>query len=189
MGELVVTEFVSVDGVFEDPGGAEDYEHGSWTFESDRGEEGNQFKPDELMEAEVHLLGRVTCQGFADAWPSREGPFADKLNSDPKYVVSTTLEEPEWQNTKVISGNVVEQVSKLKNDTDGVILVAGSGTLVRTLLEANLVDELRLMVFPTILGRGKRLFRAGIDRLKLRLAESKTVGPDGVQVQIYQRAE
>ena len=189
MGELVVTEFVSVDGVFEDPGGAEDYEHGSWTFEYDRGEEGNQFKLDELMEAEVHLLGRVTYQGFADAWPSREGPFADKLNSDPKYVVSTTLEEPEWQNTKVISGNVVEQVSKLKNDTDGVILVAGSGTLVRTLLEANLVDELRLMVFPTILGRGKRLFRAGIDRLKLRLAESKTVGPDGVQVQIYQRAE
>src|SRR5437667_11606618 len=189
MGKLVVTEFVSVDGVFEDPGGAEDYEHGGWTFEYDRGEEGNKFKLDELIEAEVHLLGRVTYEGFAEAWPSRKGEFAERLNRDPKYVVSTTLKDPKWQNTTVISGDVPAEISKLKDETDGVILVAGSGTLVRTLLEADLVDELRLMVFPTILGRGKRLFRAGIDRLKLRLAESKTVGPDGVQVQIYQRAE
>ena len=189
MGKLVVTEFVSIDGVFEDPGGSEGYEHGGWTFEYDRGEDGNEFKLDELTEAEVQLLGRVTYEGFAKAWPSREGPFADKLNSDPKYVVSTTLEHPEWQHTTVISASVVEGISKLKDETDGVILVAGSGTLVRTLLEANLVDELRLMVFPTILGRGKRLFPDGIDRLKLKLAESRTVGPDGVQVQIYQRAE
>ena len=189
MGNLVVTEFVSIDGVFEDPGGSESYEHGGWTFEYDRGEDGNTFKLDELMEADAHLLGRVTYEGFAEAWPSRDGPFADKLNNDKKYVVSTTLEEPSWQNTTVISDNVVEEITKLKDETEGGILVAGSGTLVQTLLEADLVDELRLMVFPTILGRGKRLFPDGIDRLKLKLAETRTVGPDGVQVQIYQRAD
>ena len=188
MGKLVVTEFVSVDGVFEDPGGAEHYEHGGWTFEYDRGDDGNRFKLDEVMEAEVQLLGRVTYEGFAEAWPSREGEFADKLNRDPKYVVSTTLKDPEWQNTTVISDNVAEEIAKLKEQSNGVILVAGSGTLVGTLLEADLVDELRLMVFPTVLGRGKRLFPDGADRLKLELAESKQVGPDGVQVQVYQRA-
>src|SRR5216110_983331 len=141
MGKLVVTEFVSVDGVFEDPGGSEDFEHGGWTFEYDRGDDGNQFKLDELTNSEVQLLGRVTYEGFAAAWPSREGPFAEKLNNDPKYVVSTTLKEPEWQNTTVISDNVVEEISKLKDETEGDILVAGSGTLVQTLLEADLVDE------------------------------------------------
>jgi dihydrofolate reductase len=185
---LVVTEFVSLDGVFEDPGGAEGYEHGGWTFEYDRGEDGNRFKLDELTEAKVHLLGRVTYEGFAAAWPSREGPFAERLNSDPKVVVSSTLTDPSWQNTTVVAGDVVGEISKLKNETDGVILVAGSGSLVGTLLAADLVDELRLMVFPTILGRGKRLFPEGIDRLKLKLAESLTVGPDGVQIQIYERS-
>jgi dihydrofolate reductase len=189
MGKLVVTEFVSIDGVFEDPGGAEDYEHGGWTFEYNRGEDGDKFKLDELTESQVQLLGRRTYEGFATAWPSREGPFADKLNSDPKYVVSNTLTEPAWQNTTVISGDVVEGVSKVKDETDGTILVAGSGTLVRTLLAADLVDELRLMVFPTVLGRGERLFPDGIDRLKFKLAESRTVGPDGVHVQVYTRAE
>src|SRR5947207_4660817 len=124
MGKLAVTEFVSVDGVFEDPGGAEDYEHGGWTFEYDRGDEGNEFKLDEVMEADVQLLGRRTYEGFAEAWPSREGEFANKLNSDPKYVVSTTLSEPEWQNTTVISGDAADEISKLKDETDGVILVA-----------------------------------------------------------------
>jgi dihydrofolate reductase len=189
MGKLVVTEFVSVDGVFEDPGGAEGYEHGGWTFEYDRGQDGDKFKLDELTEAEVQLLGRVTYERFAEAWPKREGEFAEKLNSDPKYVVSSTLKDPEWQNTTVISGDVAEEVGKLKQRAGGVILVAGSGTLVRTLLAADLVDELRLMVFPTVLGRGRRLFPEGIDRLKLRLAQSKQVGSDGVQIQIYQRAE
>ena len=144
--------------------------------EADFLQEGVRWLVHELMEAEVQLLGRVTYNGFAEAWPSREGPFADKLNNDPKYVVSTTLTEPEWQNTKLISGRVSEAITKLKHETDGVILVAGSGTLVRTLLEADLVDELRLMLFPTILGRGRRLFPDGIDRLKLKLAESRTVG-------------
>jgi dihydrofolate reductase len=189
MGKLVVTEFVSVDGVFEDPGGSENFEHGGWTFEYARGSEGDKFKFDELMEAEVQLLGRVTYEGFAAAWPSIEGPFGDKFNNDPKYVVSATLKDPEWQNTTVLSGNVVDEVTKLKDQTNGVILVAGSGTLVRTLLENDLVDELRLMVFPTVLGRGRRLFPDDIDRVKLRLVEARTVGPDGVQVQVYQRAE
>src|SRR6478609_71291 len=141
MGKLVVTEFVSLDGVFEDPGGAEDYEYGGWTFEYDRGDDGNKFKLDELMDAEVQLLGRVTYEGFAEAWPSREGDFADKLNNDPKYVVSSTLENPTWQNTTVISSDVAKQVAALKARTKGVILVAGSGTLVRELLAEDLVDE------------------------------------------------
>jgi dihydrofolate reductase len=140
------------------------------------------------MEAEVHLLGRVTYEGFAAAWPSREGEFADKLNRGKKVVVSTTLTDPEWQNTTVISDDVPEQIAKLKADTDGVVLVAGSGTLVGTLLENDLVDELRLMVFPTVLGRGRRLFPDGIYRRKLRLIEARTVGPDGVQVHRYGRA-
>jgi len=188
MGKLVVTEFVSLDGVFEDPGGSEDFEHGGWTFEYDRGDEGNKFKLDELMDADVQLLGRVTYEGFAAAWPSREGEFADKINNGRKYVVSNTLTNPEWQNTTVISGDVVGGLKKLREETDGSILVAGSGTLVNTLLENDLVDELRLMVFPTILGRGKRLFPDGIDRLKFNLTEARTVGPDGVQVQVYERA-
>jgi dihydrofolate reductase len=189
MGKLVVTEFVSVDGVFEDPGGAEDYEHGGWTFEYDRGDDGNKFKLDELMEAKVQLLGRVTYEGFAEAWPQREGPFADKLNNDPKYVVSTTLKDPEWENTTVISDNVPEEISKLKDETDGTILVAGSGKLVETLLEADLVDELRLMVFPVVLGRGKRFFPDDIDMRTLKLTDSKQVGSDGVTVLTYERAK
>src|SRR5436305_12625947 len=127
MGKLVVTEFVSVDGVFEDPGGSEDYEHGGWTFEYDRGDEGNRFKLDELLGAEVHLLGRITYEGFAKAWPSREGEFADRLNNDRKVVVSTTLTDPDWQNTTVIAEDVAGQIAELKADTAGVILVAGSG--------------------------------------------------------------
>jgi dihydrofolate reductase len=189
MAKLVVTEFVSLDGVFEDPGGAEAYEHGGWTFEYDRGEDGDKFKMDELMDADIQLLGRRTYDSFAEAWPSRDGPFADKINQGRKYVVSNTITDPTWQNTTVIAGDPVAGVSKLKQETDGTMLVAGSGTLVGALLAADLVDELRLMVFPTILGRGRRLFPDGIDRLKFRLAESRTVGPDGVQVQVYTRSE
>src|SRR5262245_52458557 len=188
MGKLVVTQFVSIDGVFEDPGGSEDFEYGGWTFEYDRGDDGNQFKLDEMMGADVTLLGRVTYEGFAAAWPSREGEFADKLNHDPKVVVSTTLENPEWNNTTVVSDDVVERLKSLREKTEGSILVHGSGTLVRTLLENDLVDELRLMVFPTILGRGKRIFPEGINRLNFKLTEARTVGPDGVQVQVYEKA-
>jgi|SRR3954453_11432889 len=189
MGKVVVTEFVSIDGVFEDPGGSEDFEYGGWTFEYDRGDDGNKFKLDELMGADVQLLGRVTYEGFAAAWPEREGEFADKINKGRKVLVSTTLTDPDWENTDVISENVPEELRKLRDETDGVILVAGSGMLVATLLENDLVDELRLMVFPTILGRGRRIFPEGIDRRKLSLAETKTVGPDGVVTQVYERAE
>ena len=188
MGKLVVTEFVSIDGVFEDPGGAENYEHGGWTFEYNRGDDGDRFKLDELTEAGAQLLGRKTYEAFAAAWPSREGPFADKLNNDPKYVVSTTLTNPTWQHTTVISENVPEAIANLKQETAGSVLVAGSGTLVATLLEHDLVDELRLMVFPTILGRGRRIFPDGIDRRRFRLVEARMVGTDGVQVQVYEKA-
>jgi len=168
------SQFTTLDGVIGEPGGAEGV--GGWAFTVQRGEEGDRFKVDELMESEVQLLVRVTYEGFAEAWPSREGEFADKLNSDPKYVVSNTLTEPAWQNTTVISGDVVEGVSKVKDETAGTILVAGSGTLVRTLLAADLVDELRLMVFPVVLGKGKRLFADDAQRGDFELAETKQTG-------------
>jgi dihydrofolate reductase len=188
MGKLVVTEFVSIDGVFEDPGGAEGYEYGGWTFEYDRGADGDQYKFEELNAAEIQLLGRVTYEGFAKAWPSQEGNFADKINHGRKYVVSSTLMDPEWENTTVISENVPDEIARLKAETEGSILVAGSGTLVGTLLANDLIDELRLMVFPTVLGRGRRLFPEGNGRLKFGLAEARTVGPDGVLIQTYARS-
>jgi dihydrofolate reductase len=184
MGRIVVTEFISVDGVVEDPGGAEDFKYGGWSFEFDRGEEGNKFKLDEALESDALLLGRVTYEGFADAWPSREGEFADKFNSMPKYVVSTKLEKADWNNSTVLEGDVVETVSKLKQGPDGDIVVHGSAQLVQTLLENDLVDELRLMVFPVVLGSGKRLFGETSDKKNLRLVDSRTVG-DGVAILIY----
>ena len=193
MGKLVVTEFISLDGVIEDPGGSEDFEYGGWTFEYDRGDDGNQFKMDELNEADAGLFGRVTYEGFAAAWPEREGDedeggFAHKINSMPKYVVSTTIKDPGWQNAHVISENVPEEVEKLKGEYDRDIQVAGSGTLVQTLLENDLVDQWNLMLFPTILGKGKRLFGDGYPRRMLKLVEDRGVGPDGIRVQIYERA-
>jgi len=187
MGRIVVTEFASLDGVVEDPGGSEDFRYGGWSFEFSRGDEGDRFKLDETMEADAQLLGRVTYEGFADAWPSREGEFADKFNSMPKYVVSSTLEDPEWTNSTVLKGDVAEEVGKLKQEMDGVILVAGSVQLVHALLEHDLVDELRLMVFPVVLGAGKRLFGETSDKKPLRLKDSKTVG-DGVAILIYEPA-
>jgi dihydrofolate reductase len=182
---IVVTEFVSLDGVMEAPGGEPDFKYPGWTFEIERGDDGNQFKMDELMESEVQLLGRVTYEGFAEAWPSREGPFADKLNNDPKYVVSTTLTEPTWQNTTVIADDVAGQIAALKERTNGTILVAGSGTLVATLLEHDLVDELRLKVYPVVLGAGKRLFGELTDKKLVRLVDMKTVG-NGVAILTYE---
>ena len=186
MGTIAVTEFISLDGVVEDPGGAEDFKYSGWTFEIDRGDEGNAFKLDETMATEALLLGRVTYEGFAEAWPSREGEFADKFNTMPKYVVSSTLKEPDWNNTTVLEGDLVEAISKLKADTDGEIVVHGSVQLAQALLEHDLVDELRLMVFPVVLGQGKRLFGETSDKKSLQLAESRTVG-DGVLVLIYRR--
>jgi len=187
MGKIVVTEFVSLDGVMEDPGGAEDYRHGGWTFEFDRGEEGNKFKLDELFEAEAQLLGRVTYEGFAAAWPEREDPggFAERMNSMPKYVVSSTLSEASWHNTTILDGDLPDAIAKLHREIDGTILVAGSAQLVQGLLEHNLIDELRLMVFPVVLGEGKRLFGDVSAKKPMRLTDSKVVG-DGVGILTYE---
>jgi dihydrofolate reductase len=186
MGRIVVTEFVSLDGVMEAPGG-EDFKYKAWSFDFDRGEEGDKFKLEETVESEALLLGRVTYEGFAAAWPSRDGDFADKFNSMPKYVVSSTLEDPEWNNATVLKGDVVEEVSNLRKELGGDIYVHGSCQLAQTLIENDLVDELHLMVFPVVLGTGKRLFGETSDKKTLRLKGSKTVG-DGVAILAYERA-
>jgi dihydrofolate reductase len=188
VGKIVVTEFVSLDGVMEDPGGAENFKHGGWSFQISRGEEGDKFKLDEAFASEALLLGRVTYEGFAEAWPSREGEFADKFNNMPKYVVSSTLGEPEWNNSTVLRGDIAEEIGKLKQEQDGDIVVHGSARLVQTLVEHDLVDEFRLMVYPVVLGSGKRLFGDTSDKKPLRLVDSKVVG-DGVAILIYEPAE
>jgi dihydrofolate reductase len=178
LGKLVVTEFVTLDGVMEDPGGSEKSSRGGWTFQFDRGDEGDKFKADELMASDAQLLGRVTYEGFAKAWPTMEGTgeFGEKMNEMPKFVVSTTLENPEWNNTTVLEGDLAEEVGKLKQQFSGDILVAGSAQLVQSLLAHDLVDELHLMVFPVVLGAGKRLFGDGADMTSLKLVETKQTG-------------
>jgi dihydrofolate reductase len=188
MGRIVVTEFISVDGVIEDPGGAEDFKYGGWSFEFNRGEDGDQFKLDETRSSAALLLGRKTYEGFADAWPKREGEFADLFNNMPKYVVSSTLTDPEWNNSTVVDpSNLAAEVARIRDEADGDVVVHGSGQLVQALLEDGLVDELRLMVFPVVLGTGKRLFGETSEKKPLELAESRTVG-DGVSIQVYRRA-
>jgi dihydrofolate reductase len=187
MGRIVITEFVSLDGVMEAPGG-EDFKYKAWSFDFDRGEEGNKFKLDELLGSEALLLGRVTYEGFAAAWPSRDGEFADKFNGMPKYVVSSTLKDPEWENCTVIDGDAPKEVAKLKDQVDGDILIAGSRTLVQDLLEHDMVDEIRMMVFPVVLGVGDKLFDEFSDKTAWKLGEVKPVGPDGVLTLTYQRA-
>ena len=188
MGTIVVTEFASLDGVMEAPGG-EDFKYKGWSFQFDRGEDGNQFKLDETLEAEALLLGRRTYEGFAAAWPSRsdDAGFADKFNSMPKYVISSTLKDPEWNNSRVLDGDVVEEVAKLKEEVDGIIQVPGSNQLVHALIENDLVDEVHLMIFPVVLGTGKHVFGETSDMKRMRLMDSQTVG-DGVVVLVYERA-
>jgi dihydrofolate reductase len=186
MGRIVVTEFISLDGVIEAPGGGEDYKYAGWTFEFDRGDAGNKFKVDETMNSAALLLGRRTFEGFAAAWPDRDGEFADKFNAMPKYVVSSTLSDPPWTGSTVLAGDVVDEITKLKKEQDGDIVVHGSSQLVQSLLEDDLVDELRLMVFPIVLGTGKRLFGDTTDKKRLELSSSTVVG-DGVTIQIYTR--
>jgi len=183
VSRIVVSQFVTLDGVFEDPGGSEGVERGGWAFRYERGEEGDRFKLDEVMAADGLLLGRVTYEGFAAAWPSRtdEFGFADKFNSMPKYVVSSTLTDPEWNNTRVVT---LDELSGL----EGELLVNGSGQLVQALLERGLVDELRLMVFPAVLGTGRRLFGETAAELPFRLVKSQPVGGDGVTILVYQPA-
>ena len=188
MGRIIVTEFVSLDGVMEDPGGSEDFKYGGWSFEFSRGDDGDQFKLDETRESEALLLGRVTYEGFAKAWPTRTGEFADKFNTMPKYVVSSKLKQPTWRNTTVLTGDVGEEVSNLKQKLEGNIVVHGSAQLAQSLLEHDLVDELRLMVFPVVLGTGKKFFGSVSDKKPLQLAEVKTVG-DGVAILIYRKSE
>jgi dihydrofolate reductase len=189
MGRIVVTEFVSLDGVVEDPGGSGDFKHGGWSFKFSRGDEGDKWKLDETMDSSALLLGRVTYEGFAEAWPSREDEFgfADKFNSMPKYVVSSTLKDPEWNNSTVLEGDVADSVTKLKQEQDGNIVIHGSPPLVQTLLANDLVDELRLMVFPVVLGSGKKLFGDASDIKNLKLTDSKIVG-DGVAILVYEPA-
>jgi dihydrofolate reductase len=185
---IVVTEFVSLDGVMEAPGG-EPFKYPGWTFEFDRGEDGNQFQLDATRQADALLIGRRTYESFAGAWPQREGEFADKFNAMPKFVVSTTLTDPEWNNTTVLgSGDATAQVRKLKEEFDGELQIPGSHRLVQELIASDLVDQINLMVFPVILGTGKKAFEEQADRRRLRLKESKVVG-EGIAVLIYERAD
>jgi len=172
--------------VVEAPGGGEGFKHDGWSFEFDRGDEGNKFKLDETRASAALLLGRRTYEGFAEAWPSRTDDvgFADKFNSMPKYVVSTTLESADWNNTTILRS--LDDVPKLKDDVEGELIVHGSPTLVQGLLEQDLVDELRLMVFPVVLGTGKRLWGETSDKKPFTLADAKTVG-DGIAILTFRR--
>lgn len=184
MGNVVVTEFITLDGVFEDPGGAEQFEHGGWSFKFNRGPEGDKFKLDELMAAEAQLFGRVTYEGFAEAWPSRTDDigFAERINSLPKYVVSSTLETADWTNSTILRDDWPEQVARLRNEVSGDVLVAGSGQLARGLLEHGLLDELRLMRFPVVLGSGRRLFDGVSGPVTLELAETRPAGDAVIEI-------
>jgi dihydrofolate reductase len=174
---VVVSQFISVDGVVEDPGGSEKWDRGGWAFKYERGPEGDKFKLDEVFDAGALLLGRVTYEGFAEAWPSREGEFADKFNNMPKYVVSDSMDSADWNNSHLIKGDdLAAELGRLKDETDGDLLVNGSVQLVEALLEQGLVDEYRLMVFPVILGGGKRLFGDTSSASGLKLVETKPAG-------------
>ncbi len=186
MRSLIVTEFITLDGIMEDPGGAEKFERGGWAFKFERGPEGDKFKMDEMLACDAFLLGRVTYEEFGAAWPSRTGEFADMMNNMPKYVVSSTLENPAWKNTTVIKSDIADEVKKLKAGQGKDILVAGSARLVNTLLEHDLVDVFRLMVYPIVLGEGKRLFTNGTANHFLQLVDMRPVGDQGVFTLIYQ---
>jgi dihydrofolate reductase len=188
MSKLIVSEDVSVDGVFQDNGGADEIERGGWATSFDRGEEGDKFKMDELAAGGAQLLGRRTYDLFVAAWPKIKDELGahEYMNGMAKYVVSSTLKDPEWNNTTVLEGDLAEGVKKLKDEIDGDILVYGSGQLVGTLLDEGLIDELRLMVYPAIVGEGKRLFGAQSDLSTFKLTDSKRLGPEGVIVLTYE---
>ena len=187
MSRLIVSEFVSLNGVMEAPGGEPTHPHTGWTFESNYGDDHYAYKQEEIDEAEILLLGRKTYEGFSSAWPERKGPFADKINSMPKYVVSSTLTDPEWENTTVLSGDPVEEVTKLKDLNDGPILVNGSAQLVHALAVSDLVDEYRAMVHPVLVADGLRMFPDPDDMKLLKLADAITYD-SGVAVLVYRPA-
>jgi dihydrofolate reductase len=180
MGKVVVSENISLDGVVQDPAGVEGFRHGGWIGRiGDRGrEEAGKVALDEALGAQAWLLGRRSYEFFAARWPSRTGELADRLNSLPKYVVSSTLKDPDWNNTTVLKGEAVEEVSKLKQAIAGEIVIPASGQLVHTLFEHDLVDELRLMVYPVVLGAGERLFGETTDKKSMRLLDARTVAGD-----------
>jgi dihydrofolate reductase len=187
MGRLIVSEFVSLNGVMEAPGGEPTHPHTGWTFKSIYGDDHYAYKDEELREAEFLLLGRKTYEGFAAAWPGRLGtgdPFAEKINTMPKYVISSTLTDPEWENTTVLSGDPIEEVSKLRDADGGPILVNGSAQLVHALGKADLVDEWRAMVHPVLVADGLRMFPDPDDMKKLRLEDVRTYD-SGVALLIY----
>jgi len=187
MSKLIVSEFVTLDGVMEAPGGEPTHPHAGWVMDF-MGADQQQYKLEEVLEAESLLLGRVTYEGFSAAWPEREGEFADKMNSMPKYVVSSALSEPlEWSNATLIRGDVAGGVAKLKQNDGGPILVAGSQTLVHSLIEDDLVDEYRLMVFPVLIGGGQRLFPDSPDKRSMKLADTKQFD-SGVVLHTYHPA-
>jgi dihydrofolate reductase len=186
MGRIVVTEFISLDGVVESPGGDPNFKYPNWTFEFDRGAGGEEFKEREALDSAALLLGRATYEGFAAAWPNYTGELADQYNGMPKYVISSTLTDPAWNNTTVLTGDLAVEVARLKAQVDGDISVAGSIKLVQALLAADLVDELHLMTFPVILGHGRRLWGATPDKTAWRLVEATTYG-DGVLVTVLKR--
>jgi dihydrofolate reductase len=178
MSKVVVSQFVSLDGVIEDPGGVEGFARGGWAFRFDRGPEGHKFKLDEILSSEALLLGRTTYEAFAGTWPSMTDKvgFADKINQMPKFVVSSTMDDPGWNNATVISADVAGEVAKLRRDLDNDILVHGSGQLVAELIKHDLIDEYRLMVFPIVLGPGKRLFEEPTEGIALDLVEMQRAG-------------
>jgi dihydrofolate reductase len=180
MGKIIISENVSLDGVIQDPAGDEGFQRGGWVGRvGDRGrEEAAQVLLEEALGTEAMLLGRRSYEFLAARWPSRKGTLADRLNSKPKYVVSSTLQDPIWNNTTVLKGNVVNEVSKLKQQLAGDIVVPASFQLVRTLIEHDLADELRLMLYPVVLGAGERLFGETSDKKPLRLIGTRTVGND-----------
>jgi dihydrofolate reductase len=185
MGKIVISDNVSLDGVIEDPAGVEGFGRGGWFFETDRGQDGERFTLDKTLDTEALLLGRRSYEFFAATWPSRGGDLADKMNSLPKYVVSSTLEEPDWNNSTVLKGDVIDEVSTLKQERSGEIVVLGSPQLARTLIEHDLVDELRLMIYPVVLGAGARLFGETSDKKPMRLVDTQTVG-DGIAILTYE---
>jgi len=187
MGRIVVTEYISVDGVVEAPSGMEAFERVGWTDDFTRGPEGDAFKFEETMASDALLLGRVTYDGFAPVWPHYEGEFADRFNALPKYVVSSTLENPEWNNTSVLRGDVVQEAAKLRERYERDVVVHGSPQLAQTLIEHDLVDELRLLVYPVIVGAGKRLFGGTAHTRNLRLVETRTFD-DGIHLLVYRPA-
>ncbi len=173
MGRIVVSEFVTLDGVIEDPGGAEQSTYGGWAFKFERGGEGNQFKVDELTSADALLLGRRTYEGFAAVWPNlTDDPFGERMNAIPKYVVSSTLTDPSWANTTVVSGDLPDIAGRLKDEV-GELLVAGSGQLVNGLHAHGLIDEYRLIVYPIVVGGGARLFAESGEQASLRLVDAR----------------